>query len=229
MTLHLQKTQAPRACPAFGSWQWRSLGFVWRPACVRRRRAWGQVLPQPWGSRSIGSVYARASGFYHSLVHEQDNKIMNDQFRCAMHCQRHTPCSHKAISWQVFSGLKNWFHFQPGPEVTTDNTIKMWFLDQQITETEEGKGSLSFWSFAFFVKYSMHRGHQQQHSASLDCLIIYVLGPLRLSSRIIGDGASCPIEAESTLWILCSSTVSMGQSDRNETFITQLSAEMVTL
>lgn len=28
-------------------------------------------------------------------------RTMNDRFRCAMHCQRHTPCSHKAISWQV--------------------------------------------------------------------------------------------------------------------------------
>lgn len=29
------------------------------------------------------------------------DKTMSDQLRCAMRCQRHTPCSHKAISWQV--------------------------------------------------------------------------------------------------------------------------------
>lgn len=59
------------------------------------------------GLKEHESGYADASGFCHSLIHEQDKKIMNDQFRCAMHCQRHTPCSHKAISWQVISGLKN--------------------------------------------------------------------------------------------------------------------------
>lgn len=45
--------------------------------------------------------YAGASGFGHSPVQNQGRENYDDQFWCAMHCQRHTPCSHKAISWQV--------------------------------------------------------------------------------------------------------------------------------
>lgn len=72
-------------------------------------------MPQLRGSRNMWSGYSGATGFCHSLVHEQDNKITNDQFRCAMHCQRHTPCSHKAISWQVISGLKKLISFPTWP------------------------------------------------------------------------------------------------------------------
>lgn len=149
MTLHSQKTPAHTHC-LHSIWilkhEWISASS-WRPACVRTRRTWGRVMSQPcvWFKEQVEKPHADTSGFCHSLAHEQDNKIMNDQLRCATHCQRHTPCSHKAISWQVISGLKNWFHFQPGPEVTTDNTVKMWFLDWQIKETEEGFQFLVCW------------------------------------------------------------------------------------
>lgn len=74
----------------------------WRPACMGMVRAWGRAHPRHedvWATwnRSMRVPRAFATLQYKNRV----DKIMNDRLRCAMLCQRHTPCSHKAISWQV--------------------------------------------------------------------------------------------------------------------------------
>lgn len=78
----------------------------WRPVRMGILvRARGSTTPRPWGWGGGGGPPHRnvrvPQAFATLQYGDRADKIMNDQFRCAMHCQRHTPHSHKAISWQV--------------------------------------------------------------------------------------------------------------------------------
>lgn len=78
---------------------WMSPSFSLETRLHGKVRAWGSLRPTP-GHRAPQGAHTDASGFCHSPAQKQGDKVTNDQFRCATHCQRHTPCSHKAISWQ---------------------------------------------------------------------------------------------------------------------------------
>lgn len=73
----------------------------WRPARTGIVRARGPATPLSRDEWNTAWTCAVPQALATLQYRDRADKIMNDQFRCAMHCQRHTPHSHKAISWQV--------------------------------------------------------------------------------------------------------------------------------
>ena len=103
MTLRLQKIEAYTVCTAFGSWMWMSPSFFVETCMYGNgeslRLSRIPAMGEAWNTwnRNMQVSQALATPQYKNRV----DTTTNDQFTCSMHCQRHTPCSHKAISWQV--------------------------------------------------------------------------------------------------------------------------------